>query len=382
MRSCVLWVFIGLLAGLAHGQNLLPGLLTGGPLSGSSPPMPVNVPPVGNINFATTRRLVITLRPDQTASMYVWIVSDKDSPNGVQFYLSLRRSSDSTPCRASVITLPTASGFQKDASRPIPIEITGCGGYETEGSLGILGSSGAHREIPIVVKRGASHWVTGILFASLALAVSIALVCGAIVRAHGHKLADVIGDSSWNFSSSWASNIAAFGTAFSALIQLTMFPEKPWFGSRSEYAFLAAFSLALVALAPAVQQLTSRTRIDQSNGKPVLTTNSIVFGFLLASGFTMSGTFLQIALQILIILELGTAAIINKPTTICAGLFEVFSGVGLTIYCWRTILTTIAANAGRTGAISGMVAKRGVLRTFSAPAVDTATAASREISVL
>jgi len=370
----VVWV----LCSVAYGQ----GLSIGSPYNPASAPpgasvqLPTAVLQVGNIIFANPKELDITLRPDQTASSSVEILSDHDSPNGIQFYLSLYRPSEATPCRAGVATLPIAPGFEKGKSRLIPIEITSCTGNEASGVLGILGSSGKPREIHIVLKRASSRWLTVALFGSLALSMTMVVICGKIVRTHGHKLTDSIGGASWNFSSSWASNIVAFGTAFSALIQLTMFPEKPAFGSRTEYAFLAAFSLALVALAPAVQQLTNQIHVDESGGTPVLTTSSSVFGFLLATVFTMSGVFLQIALQILIIVELSTAAIVNKPTTICAELCVVFGGIGLAVYCWRTILTTVAANASRTGT------KSGPLRTFSVPAVDSATAATREISVL
>src|SRR5271165_2049604 len=208
MRASSVLVFVGLLGALAHGQNLPPGLLPGtaSPSLGASGQIPVTVVAhVGNINFAEPQKLVITLRPDQTASTYVWILSDKDSPNGIQFYLSLWRTSDSTPCRASVVTLPTAPGFRKDQRRQIPIEITGCSGDEAKGWLGILGSTGANREIQIVVKRACSPWMTRILVASLVWAVAIALLCGIIVTKHGHKLTDVIGGASWDFSTSWAS---------------------------------------------------------------------------------------------------------------------------------------------------------------------------------
>ena len=376
MRVCIVLAFIGLLGSLAYGQSLPLGFPAGSPLQGTLGQIPVTVAQVGNVNFAKPQRMVITLRPDQTASTYVWIVSDKDSSTGIQFYLSLRHTSDSTPCRASVITLPTAPGFQKDKGRPIPIEITGCGGDVAEGFLGILGSSGADREIPIVVKRWRSLWVTSVLFASLVLAVAIALASGNIVTKHGHKLMDVIGGASWDFSSSWASNIVAFGTAFSFLVQLTIFPDKPLLGSRSEYAFLAGFALALVGLAPAAQRLTGQIQVSNSAGVPGMTTKSCVAGFLVASVFTMWGTLLQIATQGLTVLELGTAAIIKTQIVICAESCLVLAGVGLVLYCWRSILSTIATNASKTGV------NKGTLKMFSRASPDEATAITRKISVL
>jgi hypothetical protein len=376
MRVCIVLALLGSFVGVARGQILPPGLPARSPLQGASAQIPVTVVRVGNINFAKPEKLVITLRPDQSTSTYVWLLSDTDSLTGIQFYLSLRRTSDSTPCQASVLTLPTAPGFLKDKSRPIPIEITGCGGNEAEGFLGILGSSGENREIPIVVKRWTSPWLTRVLFTSLVLALSIAFVCGAIASDHGHKLTDVIGSASWDFSSSWASNIAAFGTAFSFLIQLTIFPDKPLLGSRSEYTFLAGLALALVGLAPAAQRLTGQIRASNVAGVPAMVTNSSVAGFLVASVFTMWGSLQQIATQVLTVFELGTTAIIKREIAICTELCLVLAGVGLVVYCWRSILLTIATNATRTGV------KKGTLEMFSGTAPDEAHAITRKIPLL
>jgi hypothetical protein len=363
---------------VAYGQavstgslSIVPNSAPGGPI-----PLPIVVPQVGNVTIVNPKKLDILLHPDQTATTSVEILSDKDFPNGIQFYLSLKRSSDSTPCRASVTTLPVASGFQKGVSRLIPIEITGCSGSEADGVLGILGSSGIPREIPVSLKRASSHWLTIALFGCLLLAVVIVIASGRIVRKHGFKLNDKIGGATWDFTSSWASNITAFGAAFSAFIQLTMFPDKPALGSRTEYAFLAAFSLALVALAPAIQRLTNRVHVEHSGENIVASTNSIIAGFLTASAFTVWGTLLQIAVQFLIILELGIAVTISCPTAICADLCVAFAGVCLVIYCCRTIPMTVAANAIRTGI------KKGSVESFGVSPFDSATPVSHRISVL
>jgi len=377
----VLALLASLLLPAAQSQIIPTGslmtIITGGAVA-SSPALP-SIPPgsVGNINFAKTDQIKITLRPDQTASRFVDVISDDDKPAAsIQFYLNLTRNSGSKPCRATVVTLPAAIGLQKNISRSIPIEITGCGGGGATGSLGILGSSGSNKEVPIVLERASSGWLTFALYLSLALAIVIVVITAVIVTRHGHRLTDAIGGASWDFGSSWASNITMFGTGFSFLIQLTIFPDKPAFGSRTEYAFLAAFATALVGFAPAVQRMMGQTDIDASSGVPVATSHGLVVGFLTASAFTMWGAYLQVAVAILIVCELGKTATLNIPITVVVGLSVGLAGVGLMVYCWRTILTTIAANASRTGAV------KGALKTFSASPVAPAVAMTRKISVL
>jgi hypothetical protein len=363
------------LVGMGFCQSSPP---TGGPPgnTGATAQMPIIVPQIGNINFAKPGELVIALRPDQTAAIYVEVVSDQDSYNSIQFYLSVVRGSDSTPCRGSAVSLPTAPGFRKNTPRPIPIEVTGCGDYVANGVLGILGSSGTHKEIPIVLRRRRSVGPPLGLALSLVLALVIAMLCAFIVTDHGHKLTDVIGNASWNFASSWASNITAFGTAYAAVLQLTIFPDKPVLGSRMEYAFLIAFALALVALAPVAQRLTSRISVDRSGSTPAVITVGLVGGFLFASAFTMWGTFLQIATLCLLGFELGNTATLDLVTTVVAELCVALAGVGLVIYCWRTILSTVAANSTRTGT------KRGTHKPFQFAPVDAATAQSRKVALL
>jgi hypothetical protein len=67
----------------------------------------------------------------------------------------------------------------------------------------------------------------------------------------------------------------------------------------------------------------------------------------------MWGAFLQIATLFLIDLALGTTALINLETAVCAELCVILAGVGVAVYGWRTILSTLAANSTRTGTKKG-----------------------------
>jgi len=124
--------------------------------------------------------------------------------------------------------------------------------------------------------------------------------------------------------------------------------------------------------------MLGNTEINSSSGSPTATTHGQVGGFLTASLFTMWGAYLQIALAFLILTELQRGAIVTRLMARPVGVCVLLVGVGLVIYCWWTILTTIAANASRTGTVT---VKR-ALATFSAVPVTPVVAMTRKISVL
>src|SRR5262249_19076236 len=151
---------------------------------------------------------------------------------------------------------------------------------------------------------------------SLGLAASLALLALAIVRMHGHKIGDTIGNATWDFSNSWASNVTAFSAVFVFLTQLTTFPAKPFMATRTEYAFLAALSVALAAAAPVVQRVAgSNGVVTSAAGEPAASTCGLVGGFLLACAFTLWGAFLQMGVEFLVLAELMRSVTVG-PTAI------------------------------------------------------------------
>jgi hypothetical protein len=291
----------------------------------------------------------------------------------------LRLTRGDIPCKATVTPLvPTVLFTDKEPTAKIPVEIVGCSGGDASGFLGIPNNP-VKDEIGVTLTRAQPRSLVATLFGSLGLALAIPLVCAVIVRAHGHKLGDTIGSPTWDFSS-WASNLTAFGAAFSFLIQLSMFPDKPIFGSRTEYGFLAAFAAALVLLAPVVQRLLSKTQVDTSGTTPVMTTHGLVAGFLASSAFTIWGLYLQITIALLVLTELVKAATVTEPMVLPVGICVLLVGIGLGIYCWWTILMTIAANASRTG--TATVKPERAMQLFKATPLTPAEAAAGKISLL
>lgn len=327
---------------------------------------------VGDVNFTDVAELTVVLRPDQTATEYVDVTAAKPVPSGVSFYLDLVRDSDKAPCRGVVAPLTLSTALEENIPKRIPIEITGCPGYQSTGKLVILGSTGRARERMIRIRRSTPVWLSRSLVATLGASFLIVIICTAIVVYHGHKVSDPIGTASWDFGSSWASNVTAFSAALSFLIQFTIFPDKPVFGSRLEYALLTGFSVALITLAPAVNRALSSVTADASG----TTMHSLVGGFLVACLLTVWGALLQVADQLLILSDLGLTATVSWRLVGVVVASIVIGCFGLIYYSWSTILWTVGLNAARSGT------KLGKLKTFSLEPRTWSAAAGGSISVL
>ena len=247
-----------------------------------------------------------------------------------------------------------------------------------EGVIGIRGSSAQVHERPIFLKRSASTLVRVNLGLSAGLALALVVGAWRLSRLHGYALADVIGDASWIFSSSWASNITAFGALLGFVTQLSVFPARPAEASRFTYMFLASLALALVAFAPAVQRATaSESSVDNKvHAKRAL--HSTIGGFLCACLFTMWGALLQVGTQLLVLRELSRAVTVDSTVLWAACALLVVVASGLSLYSLRTMLATIAENAAKSAPPTGTIRMTMFRRT--APPADNA--AARKIPVL
>ncbi len=293
-----------------------------------------------------------------------------------KFYLDLTSTTKKfRQCPATVTPMTANISWTPGTSREIPISITSCSPEGGKGELGIIGSAG--KTLHVTLKPRNSWYLVEAMIGSLGLAVLICIICALTVSTQGHKLTDRMGQASWDFSTSWASNITAFGAAFIFLLSLSAFPDKPFFAPRSEYTLVAAFATALVALAPAIHRLASVAAVKDTKGEPEATPAGLVGGFLTASAFTIWGALLQFALELLIVLELRQTMTIYPPIGLMVEIAIGITAVGLVVYCWTTILATVAAGASRTGQ---KPAKR--LATFSGNALDEEAAITKPVFVL
>lgn len=231
----------------------------------------------------------------------------------------------------------------------IPVSITSCSPNGGTGTLRISGNPGGGK-LKVTVHPRKSGYLTTAMLASLGASLALALFCWVIVLLHGHKLRDPIDQANWDFSTSWASNITAFGSGLTFLLNLTILPDKTFFGTKGEYTFLASLATALVALAPAFQRLMSPTIVIKSDsGDTTSTPQGLVGGFLVASVFTLWGAFLQIALELLVLQELALTVTIDSPIEKIIAVVVSLTAIGLIFYSVTKILSAIGGNPAGSG---------------------------------
>lgn len=298
-----------------------------------------------------------------------------DAALSIKLYLDLNEGKFPA-CTGSVTVLTGNPSLRPGETSEFPIHIASCSPAGGRGLLGIAGSNGTRRNMPVNLEQRKSPWLARAISVSFATAALLALICGVIVFLHGHKPNDLMGKLSWDFSSSWASNATAFGAAFIFVLQFTGFPDKPKLATRTEYLFVTAFAAALVAFAPAVYRFISPGKVEPSSGGPVLTPQGFVGGFLVACVFTIWGALLQTGLELLIVREFIGTVTLYAPIGTFAGICIGITGVALLMYCWTTILSSIAANASRTGAAKAHFA------LFVTSAASPAEATERRLAAL
>jgi hypothetical protein len=301
-------------------------------------------------------------------------VTTSEPAVAVKFYLNMDKTEEYPACVASVTPLIGEPSLKPgDPPVTVPISISSCNPKGGNGTLFL--SSTKAQGVAVTLKPRRSPWLSAIVIGSLVVALLICVFAGKAVSAEGHKLCDMMNQIAWDFSSSWASNITAFGAAFVFLLNLSASLDKPHLGSKGEYQFIAAFALALAMLAPAIHRLTSTTEVinpktDEAQGDqntqsdptagaeqggqnaqsdPTAVTVGFVGGFLAASAFTIWGTLLQSAGELLIVYELKRAGTVYVPIIVAVGICVAVTAMLLMIYCWKGILSTVAANAMRTG---------------------------------
>jgi hypothetical protein len=282
----------------------------------------------------------------------------KEPAAAVKFYFDMQATKDYPACIAAVTPLVAEPSLKPGDTLPVPISITSCNPKGGNGTLFVSGNKA--QGVPVTLEQRRSPRLFAVLIVCLIIAVLICAAAGKVVSSEGHKLCDMMTEVAWDFSNSWASNITAFGAAFVFLLNLGAFPDKPYFGSRGDYQFIAAFALALALLAPAIHRLMSTTKIvnpkadgaqgdQKTQSDPTPVTVGFVGGFLTASAFTIWGTLLQSAGELLIVWELKRAGTVYGPILVVLGICVAITALFLISYCWKGLKSTIAANATRTG---------------------------------
>jgi len=149
---------------------------------------------------------------------------------------------------------------------------------------------------------------------SLLLALIVVISCLIRLAKHNLKLSRHMGGASWNFSSSWASNLAIGATLLNSFLSLTILPEQTHFLPRSAYSALTLLFLTIVVIAPFMYSLISTTELSVNNlGITVQQSQGYVGTFVLAAFLTLWGTIGQIIMVALLATELCYSQIVSVP---------------------------------------------------------------------
>jgi hypothetical protein len=155
--------------------------------------------------------------------------------------------------------------------------------------------------------------VTSIIFASLG--ASVLTVAGAwrYSGAPSSALGHVVGPVDWDFSKSWASNLALVGGALGATISAKFFPAKPAIATPGDYLELSLLFGVLVVVAPFVYVSLQRGT-DDAKGVPHLRGRG--WSLLVACSITVWGVMGQLGTLGLAFYELKHAHAFPLAATI------------------------------------------------------------------
>jgi hypothetical protein len=180
-------------------------------------------------------------------------------------------------------------------------------------------------------------------------AISIAVSTGVAVRLlklGSQQLTMHMGQPSWDFTKSWASNLTVTGGVLSTLLVAGTLPDKTYHLSKQQFAIMTAFCTAIVTLAPLIynslrQLMQSQTAPDGSG----LQYRGFVWSFLLASGLTLCGVYGQIVVLCFLVDEFQIAHLLPTTTTwaFLSALFVV--AILLGFYAVQTMYWTVIAQS-------------------------------------
>jgi hypothetical protein len=140
---------------------------------------------------------------------------------------------------------------------------------------------------------------TSIVVSSLVAGVVLTVVgwlrCGAVSAAP----TKVIGDPTWDFSKSWASNVTVVGAILGTVLSAKVLPATTVVVSPSGYTALSLLFGALVVVAPLLFVATRKGRADAKG--PVYT--GYGWAFLVASSVTLWGVIGQLTTVGLVLYE-------------------------------------------------------------------------------
>lgn len=190
-----------------------------------------------------------------------------------------------------------------------------------------------------------------IVFAPLAIAVIEVVAAATSV---GISLRTKVGPPNWDYSKSWATNVAILGAVLGTFLSSKLV-SNPRFIEPTGYALLSVLFAVLVAIAPlCFRALSSETRVLTPSASGDIQYQGTVFGFLLATMLTLWGALGQLATLAALSMEMLISS--GQYSATLALLASLVVGIVAVIwFAWSTFKPLLQHQADIAGHASQLV---------------------------
>jgi hypothetical protein len=179
----------------------------------------------------------------------------------------------------------------------------------------------------------------------VAFLLAMMIAIGSIAKAKRDNKAitawSPMGLGNWDFTRSWASNVAVGGAFLSTVLALSVLPDQTKHLSRTAYAILNVLFALLAGSAPLLFNFARKPILHNDQGGVQVEYQGFVFFFLLASAATICAAVGQMLTVMFLIGELSDAGLIAK---LLGGVLQIFIVIlvgGLCVYAAVTIYSTV-----------------------------------------
>lgn len=163
------------------------------------------------------------------------------------------------------------------------------------------------------------------------------------IEDNGISLGSRMGQGGWDFSQSFATNIAIIGSILTLVLTSGALPSTTSILPSSAYGGLAVFFGSVVVIAPIIYNGTARrVPVSPGNVDTAAEYHGTVWGFLLAALLTQWGLFGSIATVFLTLLELYKANSLSVTPLVALTVTLSAAIVSFAHYSWVKIDGTIA----------------------------------------
>jgi hypothetical protein len=183
------------------------------------------------------------------------------------------------------------------------------------------------REV-VIPSPAPSRNATTIVCSATGLALLMLLI--GVVKFKGN-LQDAMGSPTWNFGSSWATNVVAAGGVLMPILNASLMPNYPHYLTKAEYNVLAMLFGAMIVLAPVVYVFLSKPSPagdGQSQGTVGL--------FLLSATITVIAVLGQLLTLWFVLKEFALQRYLSSWALGFFSALLLVGGVGILVYTLRT----------------------------------------------